>query len=246
MGKIKTVGTISEFMNGKHKEKKKVGLGSISGLTSSLSDISTITGELGGLVGDVSALQTLTNDLTGNLSGIAGFEALAGEGTGLNSLTNNLNTLNSFIGSPSQNSLDLGSLALSIATDSNGLETGLSQISVNPLSNFLTQTKETLTTLTTNNYSGLDAELPDVASDGSLSTQYSALKTALGGSDGLSGAISQIDAYQLHTDRLSGVTLSSESDYSTEEESGTYYEYATIANSNTWETAIEFNARHLS
>ena len=26
MGKIKTVGTISEFMNGKHKEKKKVGL----------------------------------------------------------------------------------------------------------------------------------------------------------------------------------------------------------------------------
>lgn len=219
------------------------GLGSISGLTSSLSDISTITGELGGLVGDVSALQTLTNDLTGNLSGIAGFEALAGEGTGLNSLTNNLNTLNSFIGSPSQNSLDLGSLALSIATDSNGLETGLSQISVNPLSNFLTQTKGTLTTLTTNNYSGLDAELPDVASDGSLSTQYSALKTALGGSDGLSGAISQIDAYQLHTDRLSGVTLSSESDYSTEEESGTYYEYATIANSNTWETAIEFNAR---
>ena len=226
------------------------GLNSLSGLTSSLSDISAITGELGGLVGDLNSLQSLTDNLAENLSGVSGFESLvnglAGENSSissLTSLTNNLNTLERYVGTSTQNYTDLSSIARSVATDSGGLQSGLSQISVNPLSNFLTQTKGSLSTLTASNYSGLDSTLPDVASDPALSTEYAELKTALGGSDGLSGAISQIDAYQLHTDRLSGVTLSSESDYSTEEESGTYYEYATIANNNTWETAIEFNAR---
>jgi hypothetical protein len=226
------------------------GLNSLSGLTSSLSDISAITGELGGLVGDLNSLQSLTDNLAENLSGVSGFESLvnglAGESSSLNSLTsltNNLNALQGYVGTSTQNYTDLSSIARSVATDSGGLQSGLSQISVNPLSNFLTQTKGSLSTLTASNYSGLDSTLPDVASDPALSTEYAELKTSLGGSDGLSGAISQIDAYQLHTDRLSGVTLSSESDYSTEEESGTYYEYATIANNNTWETAIEFNAR---
>jgi hypothetical protein len=228
------------------------GLSDLSGLTSSLSDISAITGELGGLVGDVQALQSLTDDLAGTLSSVSGFESLVsnlgGETSSLNSLTsltNNLNSLQGYVrqSKGSQKASDLSGIARSVATDSGGLQSGLSQISVNPLSNFLTQTKGSLSTLTASNYSGLDSTLPDVASDPALSTEYAELKTALGGSDGLSGAISQIDAYQLHTDRLSGVTLSSESDYSTEEESGTYYEYATIANNNTWETAIEFNAR---
>lgn len=137
----------------------------------------------------------------------------------------------------------LATTASAVATASAGVESGLAEVSSNPTTPFISQTKQTLTTYSANNFSELDVALPDIASDGALANAYSELKVAIGGSDGLGGAVAQLDAYELHTNRLSGVTLSNDSENSTEEESGTYYDYATLANNNTWETVIQFSAK---
>ncbi len=108
-------------------------------------------------------------------------------------------------------SAGLSEIAQSMATGAIGFEEGLGLVSQNPLSDVITETRSTLSDYTTGSFSGLDSALPGVSGDVALATQYSNLKLALGGADGLSGAVAQLDKFEQHTDRLSGVKLSSDS-----------------------------------
>jgi hypothetical protein len=109
----------------------------------------------------------------------------------------------------------LADLATLVANNSGGLQAGLVEISVNPLAGVIANVRANLVYYTTNNYQNLDLALPVIAADGSLTVAYSSLKNSLGGSDGLSGAVAYLDRYQDHTDRLSGLVLSSDSQFAT-------------------------------
>lgn len=98
-------------------------------------------------------------------------------------------------------------LALTAAANSNGLQSGLTTFSHNPLADLIDNTKQLLLYYTANNYTNLNSALSGVATDPTLATEYKKLQNAIGGNDGLSGCISQLDNFKDHTDRLAGLVL---------------------------------------
>jgi len=116
-------------------------------------------------------------------------------------------------------------------------------ISKNPLESTITTTKTNLTNYAVNNYSALDAAVPSISAEPQLANAYTQLKLSLGGADGLTGAISQLNSFKDHTDRISGITLSADSDYSESKESGPETLYYYDMTPNTWQSVISFSAK---
>lgn len=120
----------------------------------------------------------------------------------------------------------LNGLAKSLATGTISLDQTLSTLTTNPVSPQITSTKTTLSSLTASNYSGLDSTLSSIAGNGALAPAYQQLKLALGGPDGLSGSVAYVNAFEDHTNRLAGVTLSSDvTGIIPEEENTEIFEY---------------------
>lgn len=104
-----------------------------------------------------------------------------------------------------------GSVA-GVAAQAGSLQAGLAAIAKNPLGNVIEGTKSQLDGLVAGGFAGLDAALPTISGNPALSASYDKLKLALGGADGLSGATAQINRFQEHTNRLSGLVPSSDSE----------------------------------
>jgi hypothetical protein len=92
----------------------------------------------------------------------------------------------------------------------------LSSIVQNPVGTILTEVESTVGNLVGDKFSGLDATLSSIAAatDSERIDAYTKLKTALGGGDGIGGVYSEIQKFKKHTDRISGVTVASDSDLS--------------------------------
>jgi hypothetical protein len=136
-------------------------------------------------------------------------------------------------------------LAQEAAANANGLQAGLTTFSKNPIAHLTTSTKALLIYYTENNYANLNAALSIVSSDSNLTSQYKALREAIGGPDGLSGCVSQIDFFEDHTDRLSGLVLdtSSPNDQQDNDSTDEYiYVYDFSATSNT--VIFSFDSRY--
>lgn len=130
------------------------------------------------------------------------------------------------------------------AANTSGLEAGLVSMSTNPLSSLIENTRNLVLSYTANNFAGLNTALAVVASDPSLNVEYETLREALGGGDGLSGSVSQLDNFEDHTDRLSGLKLDSDSD-NAEPDDNTVVEnlqFNDVA-ANTFTKITEFDAR---
>lgn len=211
-----------------------------SGQLSSLTDVTSQVSSLSGLTSQLTNFASAAID-SGSLSpeGILAANEILGLTGQISSISTELNGLSSTSGSVS----GLTQLAQDIGNYSGGLQQGLSLASKNPLASVYESTSSTLSSYTQGNYSGLDAKLPNIASNPSLSGAYNALKLSIGGSDGLTGSVSQLNAYKEHTDRLSGITLSSESEYYTTQESGSEYAYYYDLPLNTWQDIISFSAK---
>ena len=119
-------------------------------------------------------------------------------------------------GSPSVGQISLGTLIslAKTATEIAGTVNSLSAIVENPVGGALDAAKGTINELTKENYLGLDNKLSGVAANPNLSTSYNKFKKALGGGDGVSGVTSELEKMKQHTDRLSGVQLSKDSNLS--------------------------------
>lgn len=102
-------------------------------------------------------------------------------------------------------------LALTAAANANGLQDGLATFSHNPLAGLIEDTRDLLIYYTENNYANLNVELSAISSDPTLNVEYRALQDAIGGVDGLSGCVIQLDIFKEHTDRLSGLVLDTNS-----------------------------------
>ena len=102
-------------------------------------------------------------------------------------------------------------LAKDAASNANGLQAGLTAFSHNPLADIIEDTRELLIYYTANNYANLNVALSSVANDVALVAEYKVLRDAIGGPDGLSGCVSQLDNFKDHTDRLSGLVLDRDS-----------------------------------
>jgi hypothetical protein len=137
----------------------------------------------------------------------------------------------------------LVTLAMGAANGNTGLEQTLSQISTNPLGTVIADLKSTISYYTANNFAGLDVELASIASNPAMNTAYNTLKSALGGGDGLSGAVSYLNRFQDHTDRLSGVALASDSPFANNQNDSTS-EYSTFfgLEANSFTNIISFPA----
>lgn len=101
----------------------------------------------------------------------------------------------------------LVALALTAAANANGLQAGLTTFSHNPLASLIDSTKATLLYYTENNYANLNVALSGISSDVALAAEYKILRESVGGPDGLSGCVTQMDFFKEHTDRLSGLIL---------------------------------------
>lgn len=102
-------------------------------------------------------------------------------------------------------------LALTAAANANGLQAGLTTFSRNPLASDIDSMRDLLIYYTEGNYANLNIALTGVASNPSLNTEYKLLRESIGGPDGLSGCVAQLDAFLDHTNRLSGLTLDEDS-----------------------------------
>jgi len=102
-------------------------------------------------------------------------------------------------------------LALTAAANANGLQAGLTTFSQNPLAADIDSMRDLLFYYTEGNYANLNTALSGVSSNPSLNTEYRMLREAIGGPDGLSGCVAQLDAFLDHTNRLSGLTLDEDS-----------------------------------
>lgn len=102
-------------------------------------------------------------------------------------------------------------LALTAAANADGLQAGLTTFSHNPLSGLIDNTRELLLYYTADNYANLNVELSGISSDPTLNTEYRALREAIGGVDGLSGCVIQLEIFKEHTERLSGLVLDTDS-----------------------------------
>jgi hypothetical protein len=99
-------------------------------------------------------------------------------------------------------------LSQEAAANSAGLQAGLKTLSKNPLETIIQDARNLFVYYTANNYASLNVTLDGVYSDPALNVQYKTLREAIGGSDGLSGCVAQLDMFRDHTDRLSGLVLS--------------------------------------
>jgi hypothetical protein len=90
----------------------------------------------------------------------------------------------------------------------------LSAITENPIGGLVDDIKGTIENYTKNNFQELDSVLNAIATDPTLSTVYGELKKAMGGGDGIGGCFSELQKFKEHTDRISGVTVASDSDLS--------------------------------
>jgi len=134
--------------------------------------------------------------------------------------------------------------ALACAANTSGVEAGLVEFSVNPLSDLIQNTMNLVLSYTANNYAGLNAALSSVSSNGSLASQYASFQYALGGGDGLAGSVAQLDAFFSHTNRLSGLTLDSDSPFAGPTGDSTEEEVLFLANTaNVTYTILSFNAK---
>jgi len=102
-------------------------------------------------------------------------------------------------------------LAMTAAANVNGLQAGLTTFSHNPLAADIDSMRNLLLYYTEGNYANLNIALSGIATNPSLNTEYKNLREAIGGPDGLSGCVAQLDAFADHTDRLSGLTLAEDS-----------------------------------
>lgn len=97
------------------------------------------------------------------------------------------------------------------AASYDSLEDGLITLSHNPLDNLISGAVATISYYTENNFANLDIVLSSISSNVNLAIEYETYKNVLGGADGLSGCVSQLNVFREHTDRLSGIKLDSES-----------------------------------
>lgn len=102
-------------------------------------------------------------------------------------------------------------LALTAAANANGLQAGLVTFSQNPLDSIIEDSRDLLIYYTENNYANLNTALTGISSNPNLNSAYKLLRESIGGSDGLSGVVAQLDEFRIHTDRLSGLYLDNES-----------------------------------
>jgi len=105
----------------------------------------------------------------------------------------------------------LVALAQTAAANANGLQAGLTTFSHNPLATIIDDMRDLLFYYTEGNYANLNVALSGIATNPSLNTEYKNLREAIGGPDGLSGCVAQLDAFLDHTNRLSGLTLDEDS-----------------------------------
>lgn len=107
---------------------------------------------------------------------------------------------------------------------SSGLAAGLSSISVNPLENKISSIKSKVGEYSASNFTGIDSTLSNIVSnpDAGVQEAFKNLKTAIGGPDGSSGALKQIESFEQHTNLLSGVTPPSTSLETPEETQANY------------------------
>ncbi len=95
-----------------------------------------------------------------------------------------------------------------------GAVSGLAAIAQNPVGALTNEVAGKLGDLCADNFANLDSTLSSIATDpdAGVSAAYTNLKNALGGGDGASGALSKIQKFKDHTDRLSGQVMSIDSD----------------------------------
>lgn len=91
------------------------------------------------------------------------------------------------------------------------LQAGLVEFSQNPLADLIADARGLLIYYTEGNYANLNTALSVVYANASLNTAFESFKEALGGPDGLSGCVVQLDIFKEHTDRLAGLNLDSAS-----------------------------------
>lgn len=212
----------------------------VGGEFSAITDLTSQVSGLGSLTSQLTSIASVALD-SGTLSpsGILAATEILGLTNQISSISSSLNQITSSSGSPT----GLSQLAADIGNYSGGLQQGLSLASQNPLDPTIINTSAKLSSYTQGSYSGLDSSLPNIVSNPSLADAYNSLKSSLGGSDGLTGAVSQLNAYKDHTDRLSGIKLSSESDYYDSQESGSEYLYYYNLPVNTWKDVVSFSAK---
>lgn len=116
---------------------------------------------------------------------------------------------------------EINEAALRAAANTNGLQAGLVELSQNPLADIINTTRNTILYYTENNYANLNVALTEASSNVSLTTEYRALLDAIGGLDGLSGIVSQLDNFEDHTNRLSGLTLPNDSEFAEPDDEST-------------------------
>lgn len=93
--------------------------------------------------------------------------------------------------------------ANTMSSGNGSLESGLSTVFVNPLATIIQTTKDYLLSLTGDNFTGMNAALSGI----STGANYGIFQAAVGGGDGLGGAVAQLDAFLDHTNRLSGLAV---------------------------------------
>lgn len=122
------------------------------------------------------------------------------------------------LGAPAMTQVGASKLSsfVSAATEIASAVGTLSSIVQNPVGSILSEMDTNIGNLTKDNFASLDTTLSSIASsvDPGVQTAYGNLKKALGGGDGVSGIYSQIKKFKEHTDRISGVTVSADSDLS--------------------------------
>jgi hypothetical protein len=106
---------------------------------------------------------------------------------------------------------DLIEIAKEAAANTDGLQSGLTSFSYNPLAGVIQSTKSLLLYYTESNYANLNVALAVLYSDPLLADEFKEFENSIGGNDGLSSCVSQLDNFKDHTDRLSGLVLDSNS-----------------------------------
>jgi hypothetical protein len=117
-------------------------------------------------------------------------------------------------GSTAVSQMSLGTLAslASAALEVASSVGTMSSLVENPVGGIASDLGSTVGDLTGNNFSNLDSTLSTVASNGALTDSYNNLKNALGGGDGTAGLNSTLTKFKDHTDKISGVAVSTDSD----------------------------------
>lgn len=91
--------------------------------------------------------------------------------------------------------------------ESGDLQSNLSELCQNPLANLIIDVRDRIQFYTNANFGNLNSTLATISGDGALTSQYTALKEAMGGGDGVGGTVALLNEFKDHTDRLSGLVL---------------------------------------